>query len=121
MTDRKKARQERLKKILMDKKRKMWRELREELFNKLGKEYSAQFDNPQDLEDQSLIDVIEDVGLAIADIRRKELTMMDETIRKLEEGTYGICEDCCEEISEERLKIVPFTIYCVKCQKKMEG
>ena len=37
MTVSKKARQEKLKKILMDKKRKMWSELREEIFNKLGK------------------------------------------------------------------------------------
>jgi DnaK suppressor protein len=123
MTDRKKARQERqerLRKALTEKKRKMWNELRYEIFNKLGSEYNKQFDMPQDLEDQSLIDVIEDVGLAIADIRRQELTRMDETIRKLEDGTYGVCEDCGEDISEERLKVMPFTIHCVECQKKTE-
>ncbi|MBI5327476.1 MAG: TraR/DksA family transcriptional regulator [Deltaproteobacteria bacterium] len=121
MTNREKARQERLRKALIEKKRKMWNELRNEIFNKLGNEYNKQFDMPQDLEDQALIDVIEDVGLAIADIRRQELTSMDETIRKLEHGTYGVCEECGENISERRLKVMPFTMYCVKCQKKTEG
>jgi len=121
MTVTKKTRQERLKKILVDKKRKMWNDLREEIFNKLGREYNKQFDNPQDLEEQSLVDMIEDVGLAIADIRREELTEMDEAIRKLEDGTYGICEDCSTEIDEARLKVVPLTPCCVTCQAKKEG
>ena len=121
MTANKKTRQEKLKKLLMDKKRKMWNELRNEIFNKLGKEYNKQFDTPQDLEEQSLIDLIEDTGLAIADMRREKLTEMDEAIRKLEDGTYGICEDCSTEIDEARLKVVPLTPCCVTCQAKKEG
>ncbi|MBI5894310.1 MAG: TraR/DksA family transcriptional regulator [Deltaproteobacteria bacterium] len=117
----KKQKQERLKKILLEKKTKMWIELREEIFNKLGKEYHEQFDNPQDLEEQSLVDVIEDTGLAVADIRREELTKMDEAIRRLENGTYGVCEDCGSEIDEERLKAVPLAPFCVKCQAKYES
>ena len=121
MSDNKKTRQEKLKKILIEKKRKMWNELREEIFNKLGKEYHKQFDSPQDLEEQSLIDLIEDTGLAIADMRREELTKMDEAIGKLEDGTYGVCEDCESEIDEERLKAVPLATCCVNCQSKYES
>lgn len=121
MTANKKTRQEKLKKLLMDKKRKMWNELRDEIFNKLGREYNKQFDSPQDLEEQSLIDLIEDTGLAIADMRREELTKTDEAITKLEDGTYGICEDCESEIDEARLKVVPLTPCCVTCQAKKEG
>lgn len=121
MTDTKKTRQGKLKKLLMDKKRKMWNELRDEIFDKLGREYSKNFDNPQDLEEQSLVDVIEDTGLTIADMHREELTRMDEAIRRLEDGTYGVCEDCESEIDEERLKAVPLTTCCVNCQSKKEG
>jgi len=121
MTNNKKTRQEKLKKFLIEKKRKMWNELKDEIFNKLGREYSKNFDNPQDLEDQSLVDVIEDTGLAIADMHREELTRMDEAIRRLENGTYGICEDCDAEIDEARLKVTPLTPYCVACQSKKEG
>lgn len=117
----KKERLEVLKKMLFEKKRKMWIELRQEIFNKLGKEYHEQFDNPEDMEGLALIDVIEDTGLAIADIRRKELEDMDAAIRKLEEGTYGICEDCGSEIGDDRLKVVPPTSFCIKCQAKKES
>lgn len=121
MSDNKKTRQEELKKILIEKKRKMWNELRGEIFDKLGREYSKNFDNPQDLEDYSLLAVIEDTGLAIADMRLEELTRMDEATRRLEDGTYGICEDCDAEIDEARLKVVPLAPCCVTCQAKKEG
>jgi DnaK suppressor protein len=79
-----------------------------------------QFDNPQDMEDLSLIDLIEDTGLAVADIRRGELTQMDEALDRLEDGTYGLCADCGQEIDERRLKVRPFAVCCVSCQSEKE-
>lgn len=111
----------RLKKALLDRKRKMWSDLRDELFRKLGKEYNTQFDNPHDLEELALMDIIEDTGIAVADIRRQELEMLDEALKRLEEGTYGTCDSCGSEIDEERLKILPFAEFCVKCQSTAEG
>jgi len=49
-----------------------------------------------------------------------DLLKIDEAIRKLDEGTYGICEDCGDEISEQRLKILPYAIYCIDCKEKRE-
>ncbi len=120
MAERESARPTRLKKLLLDKKRKMWVELRDELFRKLGKEYNAQFDNPRDIEEMALIDMIEDTGMAVADIRRDELEKMDEALRKLEDGTYGICSECGGEIEEARLKVMPFATFCVKCKSDRE-
>lgn len=110
------TREKRLKKLLLDRKRKMWVDLRSELFNKLGKEFNTQFESPQDIEDLALIDIIEDTGIAIADIRRKELEDMDEALRRLEDGVYGECAGCGEDIGEERLKTMPYATRCVKCQ-----
>ncbi len=104
-----------LKRMLLDKKRKLWADLRDELFRKLGKEYSEQFEIPHDIEELSLMDVIEDTGIAVADIRRKELEEMDEAMLKLDEGTYGICSECEEAIDDERLRAVPFAVFCIKC------
>ncbi len=114
-------RHKRLKKALLDRKRKMWNDLRDEFFRKLGKEYNTQFDNPHDVEELALIDIIEDTGIALADIRREELEKMDTALRQLEDGTYGVCEVCGEEIDEERLKVMSFATTCVKCQKKGES
>jgi len=57
----------------------------------------------------------------VADIRRQELTAMDEALGRLEGGTYGICEECGLEIPEERLRVMPFARYCREDQEKQEG
>ncbi len=116
-----KERQARLKELLQERKRTLWNDLREDLFRSVGEALHTQYEIPQDVGDQGLVDLLEDTGLTVADIRRQELTMMDEAMGKVERGTYGICEECGEEISEERLKIVPFALYCVNCQKRREG
>ena len=114
------ARLNRLRKLLVDRKRKMWSDLKDEFFRKLGKEYNSQFDNPHDIEELALIDIIEDTGVAIADIHRQDLVAIDEAIKKLEDGTYGVCSTCAENIDEERLKVVPFATDCVKCKALTE-
>lgn len=113
-------RQMRLRDILLEKKRLMWNELREELFRNIGEGLHSQFEIALDPPEQGLIGVLEDTGLKVADIRRQQLTAMDEAIGKLEQGTYGICEACGKEIPEERLRVMPFARYCLKDQQKQE-
>ncbi len=62
----------------------------------------------------------EDINLQHLGAHRDDLLKIDEAIRKLDEGTYGICEDCGEEISEQRLNILPYAIYCIDCKEKRE-
>lgn len=113
-------RQVRLKELLMEQKRRMWTGLRDDIFRRLGKEYNAQFSSPQDVEDLALIDIIEDTGIALADIKRQEIEALEASIKRLEEGTYGICSVCGVEIDTERLKVMPFAECCVKCKCKGE-
>ncbi|HCC68769.1 MAG TPA: transcriptional regulator, TraR/DksA family protein, partial [Nitrospiraceae bacterium] len=68
----------------------------------------------------SIIDLSRDINLSRLSTQKEDLTKMDESLRKLAEGTYGVCEDCGKEISEERLKALPFAIYCRDCQEKKE-
>ena len=113
-------RRDRLKKVLVERKRKMWNELRDDVFRKLGNEYNTQFDIPNDLEDLSVIDFIEDLGLSVSDIRKEELLRIDESLRKLDQGTYGICEKCGMEIDKERLRVEASAMHCLKCQSDLE-
>ena len=121
MPEAKKERQARLRTLLLETKRRMWNELREELFGKTGDELHAQFEMPLDPADRGLIDTLEDTDLAVADIRRQELTRMDEAVGRLERGTYGLCDDCGTEIDEKRLSAAPLALYCMDCQKRHEG
>ncbi len=108
------------KKVLLDRKRRMWNELREEIFRKLGKDYGDQFDIPHDLEELSVLDLVEDLGLSVTDLRRQELETMEIALRKLDEGTYGKCSRCGAEIDEERLKVMPYAEHCLRCQTEIE-
>ena len=114
------SRSNRLKKELTEKKRRMWNELRDEVFRKLGSEYNGQFDNPNDMEDLSVIDLIEDLGLAVSDIRKKELTGIEGALLRLDKGTYGLCESCGGQIDEQRLVAEAGATFCFDCQRELE-
>jgi DnaK suppressor protein len=107
--------------LLAEQKRKLWAELREELFTETGEGLHSQYDIPQDIGEMSILDMLSDAGLAVADIRRGQITSLEEALRRLEMGTYGTCEGCGERIDLQRLRLVPFTAYCLRCQKEQEG
>ena len=50
----------------------------------------------------------------------EKLRLVEEAIEKLDEGQYGICLECEELISEERLTVIPFASYCVDCLRIIE-
>lgn len=51
---------------------------------------------------------------------RSQLRDIEEALLKIEGGTYGICDDCGEEIPVGRLNVMPFALRCVDCQEKHE-
>jgi len=52
--------------------------------------------------------------------QKQELKEIEEALKRIEEGRYGICEMCDEPISEERLKIKPYAKYCIICREIIE-
>ncbi len=50
----------------------------------------------------------------------KKLKQIDEALAKIGNGTYGICEECGEEIPVARLKILPFAKLCIDCASNVE-
>ena len=107
--------------MLLEEKRRIWADVRRELFDKVGDRLQAEYDIPQDVGDRSMIDTLEDTGLAVADIRRQELTRIEEAIQRVKAGRYGRCEECGEEISLARLKVAPYAPCCIDCQKEREA
>jgi DnaK suppressor protein len=59
-------------------------------------------------------------SLGIASNERKLLYELDDALKKVEEGTFGICEECKLLITKNRLRAVPHARLCVKCQEKRE-
>jgi DnaK suppressor protein len=58
--------------------------------------------------------------LRIRDRERKLILKIKDALARIDEGTFGICEECGEEISEERLKARPVTTLCIACKTKAE-
>jgi DnaK suppressor protein len=84
---------------------------------------------PKGIEAQSEIgDIIDQAGderdrelsLLLTGRDKEKLRAIDEALEKIEEGTYGICEECGEKIGPSRLKVMPLAKYCVNCQSRLE-
>lgn len=116
-----KERQGWLRELLREEKRRLWNEVRTELFDRLGEELHAQYDLPRDIGDQGILDLLDDTDLAVVDIRRQQLTQLEEALVKLEAGRYGRCEDCGKKIEDARLRVAPYAPCCLPCQAKREG
>ena len=58
--------------------------------------------------------------LRIRDRERRLIKKVKEALMRIEDGTYGICEECGEEISLSRLKARPVTRLCITCKAKQE-
>lgn len=58
--------------------------------------------------------------LRIRDRERKLIGKIKEALARIDDGTFGICEECGEEISEERLKARTMTTLCIDCKTKAE-
>ena len=56
----------------------------------------------------------------IRDRERKLIKKIDQALKRIEDGTFGLCERCGEEISSERLKARPVTTFCINCKTKLE-
>jgi RNA polymerase-binding transcription factor len=73
-----------------------------------------------DAEEQSVNDFVQDVELALMEMKSETLSKIDEAIQRLEGGTYGTCSECDNEISAARLKALPFATLCIACQEEEE-
>jgi DnaK suppressor protein len=59
-------------------------------------------------------------SLGLASNEREILYEIDEALKKIEEARYGFCEECKSPISKRRLKAIPYTRLCLKCQEAKE-
>ena len=61
-----------------------------------------------------------EINFILNDREREKLLAIDEALQRIKDKTYGICESCEGEIQLGRLKVLPFTRLCVKCQEENE-
>ena len=116
-TDTPEGRKERLRMTLLARRNELLKESKSEINRLTSTEAEA---TAMDEGDLSVMDTAEDVNLRKLAAHRDVLTKIDESLRKLDEGTYGTCDDCGEDIAPERLRVLPFAICCRDCQEIRE-
>jgi len=72
-----------------------------------------------------LLDVVadgefDDMTARIAEADSLKIEQIEEALRMLKEGRYGICQRCGRRIPKRRLKAIPFATLCIKCKEKQE-
>ena len=58
--------------------------------------------------------------ISVAQGEAKEIEQIDNALRNLKSGKYGICEKCGKKINKERLRAIPFVNLCIKCKEAEE-
>jgi DnaK suppressor protein len=113
-------RRERLREILLQKRDEIGDRIAEELGEKMTQDIAATLGPALDEGDLSTLDLEQDLGYRLLTMHTETLKNVQHAIERLDEGTYGTCEECGAEMKEKRLQALPFARYCVDCQREKE-
>jgi len=96
-------------------------QLEEEVLRPLGGESSGGLSDvpvhPADLgSDHSDLEV----DLELLENEAQILEEIEDALARIEHGTFGLCENCHQAISRERLEAVPYTRYCIRCARRLQ-
>lgn len=87
----------------------------------LREQIPADAPDVRDAEEQSVDDFVQEVDLALMQMKSDTLKKIDRAILRLEEGTYGRCQECEADIPAARLRALPFAALCRDCQEEAES
>jgi DnaK suppressor protein len=107
-----------LKKMLEDRRRELLNEVQGRI-----RDVRLEGNKERDVLDQgesSEVDIQEDIEFALIQMKSETLTKIDAALRRLEEGNYGDCFECGDQISEARLRALPFAVRCKDCEEARE-
>ena len=103
--------------------RRMLEERRTEIQEKLRairSEIPSYQDEVRDSEEQSVTDFAQEMDFALMEMKAQTLIRIDEALQRVDQGSYGTCDECGQDITEARLAAVPFALLCRDCQEREE-
>jgi DnaK suppressor protein len=96
------------------------KQLMKEMQGRVKEETEGVKDEGRDTYDLASDERDREINFILNDREREKLLAIDEALQRIKDKTYGICESCEGEIQLGRLKVLPFTRLCVKCQEENE-
>ena len=113
-------RYEDLKQILEDRRREILSEVKGKIRDVRTEGSSSKSNEVFDAGESSEADIQEDIEFALIQMKAETLNKINEALARLEEGTYGHCFECAEEIAQPRLRALPFAVRCKDCEEARE-
>jgi len=83
-------------------------------------EQKTEFAKCADEADQTVQELQNNVSIQLHERERKSLLLIEKTLSKFSEGTYGQCEGCSDQISLKRLQARPMAGLCIACMEELE-
>ena len=105
-----------LKGMLEDRRREIHEKLRS-----LREQIPVDAPDVRDAEEQSVDDFVQEVDLALMEMKSETLKRIQQALLRLDAGTYGRCQECDVEIPSARLRALPFAALCRECQEETES
>jgi DnaK suppressor protein len=115
-----KKRHELLKALLLKKRNEVVAGLEAQMGRRLTRETGQKIDSAMDSADQSALDVDQGIDYSLLEMKYEQYKDIADAFRKLQNGTYGLCEECGEEIDIKRLQVNPLARFCISCKTKKE-
>jgi DnaK suppressor protein len=78
-------------------------------------------DTTQDSADRCVISLSKEFLFERSSQRRTILTLIEAALKRIADGSFGICVGCGDEIQDQRLQALPWTQFCLRCQGELEG
>jgi DnaK suppressor protein len=114
------ARYAELKRILEERRREILNEVKEKMRDVRAEGASGEGQGVLDAAEASEADIQDDIEFALIQMKAETLAKIAEALSRLDEGTFGYCFECGDEISERRLRALPFAVRCKDCEEARE-
>ncbi len=116
-----KARYDNLKQMLEERKRQILSQVHDKIRDVRTENVTGKVNNVLDPGESSEAGIQEDIEFALIQMKAETLNKINEALGRLDEGAYGNCFECGEEISQPRLRALPFAVRCLECEEAREA
>ena len=109
-----------LRRILEERRREIMSAVQEKIRDVRSEGAGTSVQGVLDAAETSGVDIQEDIEFALIQMKAETLNKIEEALKRLEDGSFGYCFECGEEISERRLRALPFAVRCKDCEEARE-
>jgi DnaK suppressor protein len=109
-----------MKKVFLNKMKKILVVQQQEILQKLKQDINADIDTDGDETDEIQAKILARTNAQLLIREKEKLLKVESALKRIDNGTFGDCEECGDKISEKRLMINPGFITCIICAEDLE-